>query len=319
MPRRSSSIRDVDDVVPGADEYGLRSAMSFDFLAEHDTQDVDNESSSEDALTTYLCEVRATALLTAAQEVELAKRIEAGDDEARQHFVLANLRLVVNVAKKYQHRGLPLLDLIQEGNIGLMRAVQKFDWRRGFRFSTYATWWIRQAVGRVVSERARTIRLPIIVGQTIYKARNAHEQLSRQLGREPDAEELAVALGLTVQKLDALLHAAEAPTSLDAPLGEDETASLADIVPDEYAVNPEGHIIDAEANAEASRMLTETLTRRERLVIQMRFGLNGEPVYTLEQIGAQLYLSRERVRQLEAEALQKLRAPSVVKHLHETC
>ncbi|HUZ76709.1 MAG TPA: sigma-70 family RNA polymerase sigma factor [Chloroflexota bacterium] len=287
--------------------------------ARRDADDLmtDEEGGVDDGLATYLREIRPVPLLTAEAEVDLAKRIEAGDTAAMQHFILANLRLVVNIAKKYQGRGFSLLDLIQEGNIGLMRAVQKFDWRRGFRFSTYATWWIRQAITRALAERSRTIRLPILMGQAITKIRDASERLTQSLGRDPTDEELAVELGVTVAELEEMRRNAAAPVSLETPVGEDETDVLGDLLPDENAVAPEDRAFERTLKEEASHALEETLSARERLVLQLRFGLGDGQVYPLEKIGEQLSLTRERVRQIENEALRKLRSAAATAHLKE--
>src|SRR5579885_3367369 len=212
--------------VKSEDRYGERIIEDIDFRdarLKQEVEEVEEEPGADDALATYLREIRPVPLLTAQQEIELAQRIEAGDMDAMQHFILANLRLVVNIAKKYQGRGFSLLDLIQEGNIGLMRAVQKFDWRRGFRFSTYATWWIRQAITRALAERSRTIRLPILMGQAITKVRDATERLTQRLGRDPTEEEVAAELGFTIDELNDLFRGTAAPVSLETPLGEDGT------------------------------------------------------------------------------------------------
>jgi RNA polymerase primary sigma factor len=279
-----------------------------DARLKHEIEGVEEEAGADDALATYLREIRPVPLLTAAQEIDLAKRIEDGDEDAMQHFILANLRLVVNIAKKYQGRGFSLLDLIQEGNIGLMRAVQKFDWRRGFRFSTYATWWIRQAITRALAERSRTIRLPILMGQAITKVRDASERLTQRLGRDPSEEEVADELGVTVTELDEMLRSSAAPVSLETPVGEDETDVLGDLLPDENAIAPEERAFERTLKEEANHALEETLSHRERLVLQLRFGLGDGQVYPLEKIGEQLGLTRERVRQIETRTLRRLAA-----------
>ncbi len=302
--------------------YGERIVEEVDVRDAHLKQELEEAASDEeggvdDGLATYLREIRPVSLLTADKEVELAKRIEAGDTDAMQHFILANLRLVVNIAKKYQGRGFSLLDLIQEGNIGLMRAVQKFDWRRGYRFSTYATWWIRQAITRALAERSRTIRLPILMGQAITKIRDASERLTQELGREPTDDEIAVELGVSVAELDEMRRNAAAPVSLETPVGEDETDVLGDLLPDENAEAPEDRAFEKTLKEEASHALEETLSARERLVLQLRFGLGDGQVYPLERIGDQLGLTRERVRQIENEALRKLRSAAATAHLKD--
>ncbi len=276
-----------------------------------------HESSGEDGLPAYLREIRRAPLLSAAEEVELAKRVEAGDEEAKQRFIVANLRLVVNIAKKYQGRGFSLLDLIQEGNLGLIRAVEKFDWRRGFRFSTYATWWIRQAVTRALAERSRTIRLPILVGQTLSKVRSTSDRLMQSLGREPTDDELAGELGLTADELDELVRSAASPISLETPVGEDETDQLGDLLPDESAEAPETYALNDALKQETSNLFAEVLTPRQRLVLDLRFGMDGAEIHQLESIGQQLGLTRERVRQIENEALAALRRTPASQHLKD--
>ena len=276
-----------------------------------------DEAANESALAAYLQNIRPVALLTAAEEIELAQRIEAGDEAARKHFILANLRLVVNIAKRYQGRGMSLLDLIQEGNIGLMRAVEKFDWHRGYRFSTYATWWIRQAVTRALAERSRTIRLPINVGHTMGKVRATTEQLAQRLGRDPTDEEVAAELGFTLDEFEDLLFRTAPPVSLETPVGEDESDTLEDLVPDEHAAAPEDQVLRSALTEQTSAVLAETLTNRQHLVLQLRFGLDNTTPYPLERIGEQLGVTRERVRQIEDEALRRLRGSITAFRLHE--
>ena len=268
-----------------------------------------------DPLWQYLKDIHDIKLLTAEQEVELAKRIEQGDQAAMQQFVLSNLRLVVSIAKRYTGRGLSLIDLIQEGNIGLMRAVQKFDWRRGYKFSTYATWWIRQAITRAIADKGRTIRLPVHVSEALSRLNTTQQRLTQELGRAPTDEEIARELGIDVERVRATRQAAALPSSLDQPIGEDDDAKLADLVMDQTEPGPEEAAHERLLKQEAERTLARALTERERLVLEMRFGLGGGHVYPLERIGQVLGLTRERVRQIEASALRKLREPSVSRHL----
>jgi RNA polymerase primary sigma factor len=282
---------------------------------ELDQAEAEGTPAGADPVGQYLQDIREIPLLTAEQEVELAQRIEAGDTGALQQFTLSNLRLVVSMAKRYTGRGLSLIDLIQEGNLGLMRAVQKFDWRRGFKFSTYATWWIRQAITRAIADKGRTIRLPVHVSEALTKLNAAQQRLTQELGREPTDAEIGRALGVDVARVQELRLAARVPSSIDLPLGEDEETRIADLVADPDAPGPGDAAQERLLKEEAERALEETLTERERLVLQLRFGLGDGHVYPLEKIGQQLGLTRERVRQIEREALRKLRAPETVGRL----
>jgi RNA polymerase primary sigma factor len=273
------------------------------------------EAAEVDAITAYLREIGRVPMLSHAQEIDLAKRIEAGDKEAVQQFVLANLRLVVSIAKRYVGRGLSLLDLIQEGNIGLMRAVQRYDWRRGHRFSTHATWWIRQAISRAVADKGRAIRLPVYVNTALNRVRRERQRLVQDWGREPTESELAEALGMDVDRLHELEAAPGTPISLELPVGEDEEQELGDVLADEASTSPEEAATVRTMKQEVQEVLEDVLTSRERLVLQLRFGLGNGHTYPLEQVGRQLGITRERVRQIEAGALAKLRHPKVLERL----
>ncbi|HEY7779781.1 MAG TPA: sigma-70 family RNA polymerase sigma factor [Ktedonobacterales bacterium] len=273
------------------------------------------EAAEVDAITAYLREIGRVPMLSHAQEIDLAKRIEAGDKEAVQQFVLANLRLVVSIAKRYVGRGLTLLDLIQEGNIGLMRAVQRYDWRRGHRFSTHATWWIRQAISRAVADKGRAIRLPVYVNTALNRVRRERQRLVQESGREPTEQELADALGMDVDRLHELEAAPGAPISLELPVGEDEEQELGDVLADDASTSPEEAATVRTMKQEVQEVLEDVLTSRERLVLQLRFGLGNGHTYPLEQVGRQLGITRERVRQIEAGALAKLRHPKVMERL----
>ena len=257
-----------------------------------------------DALQLFLREAGRHQLLTAAQEVELAKRIERGDPEAKERMIQSNLRLVVSIAKNYRNQGLPFLDLIQEGTLGLIRAVEKFDWRRGFKFSTYATWWIRQAVARALADKARTIRMPVHIVERLQKINRADRLLWTQLGREPSIDEIADEASLTVQQVLEVRAAARASTSLDAPVGEGDDAVLGDFVAGEELLPDEA--VELQLRSQALRRALAVLPQREREVVTMRYGLAGIEAQTLEEIGRRLGLTRERVRQIELEALRRL-------------
>ncbi|MBI3968166.1 MAG: sigma-70 family RNA polymerase sigma factor [Chloroflexi bacterium] len=256
----------------------------------------------------YLREIRQAPLLSALQEIELAKRIERGDRRAVQQLVRANLRLVVSIAKKYVGRGLSLLDLIQEGNLGLLRAVDRYEWRRGYRFSTYATWWIRQAITRAVAGKARTIRLPVHVHDALSKYMRVSRELSQQLGRPPSVEEVAEALDLTPERLNELLAAGRQPVSIDSPLGDDHEDTLADLIADKHARSPEDVAASSVLKQQVADALA-TLSPREQRLLRLRFGIDNGRERTLEEIGAELGVSRERVRQMEAEIFRKVREP----------
>ncbi|MCA9835133.1 MAG: sigma-70 family RNA polymerase sigma factor [Thermomicrobiales bacterium] len=259
-----------------------------------------------DPVRLYLREIAETPLLTHAQEIDLAKRVEDGDMLAVQQFVRANLRLVVSIAKRYVNRGLTLLDLIQEGNIGLMRAVQKYDWRKGFRFSTYATWWIRQAITRAIADQSRTIRLPVHMGDSISRYRKTLNQLAQQMGRQPTPEEVAEAMEVAPEKIHQIVQAAQRTISLETPIGNEDDTSLGDLIADEISETPYEAASESMLKRDVSAAL-DTLSPRERLVLQLRFGLGQGHQHTLAEVGEQLQISRERVRQIENEALQKLR------------
>jgi RNA polymerase primary sigma factor len=257
-----------------------------------------------DALSLFMHRAGRYPLLTAAEEVALAKRVERGDAEAKERMINSNLRLVISIAKRYQRKDLPLLDLVQEGVIGLNRAVEKFDWRRGFKFSTYATWWIRQACQRAISNQSATIRIPTHVNERRMKLARASARLETKLGRKPTREELAEEAELELVHVEEALDAVQANVSLNRPVGSEEDGELGDLFDDQAAVNPEEEAVESLRRREVRRAIAG-LPERERRIIELRFGVGGEP-QALEAIGKELGITRERVRQLEAEALQKL-------------
>jgi len=273
------------------------------------------DAGESDAVMTYLREIGRVPMITHEREIELAQRIEQGDRDAMKQFILANLRLVVSIAKRYVGRGLTLLDLIQEGNIGLIRAVQRYDWRRGHRFSTHATWWIRQAISRAVADKGRTIRLPVYVNTALNRIRRERQRLLQELGREPTEQELADATGLDPVRMVELQSAPGAPVSLELPVGEDEEQELGDVLADTESASPEEIATTQTLKDEVQRVLESVLTPRERLVLQLRFGLGNAQAHPLEQVGRELGITRERVRQIEAGALAKLRQPPVLERL----
>ncbi len=272
-----------------------------------DTVDPTMAFADMDIVTAYLHEIGDVPLLTREQEVALAQRVEAGDAQAAQEFARHNLRLVVSVAKKYLGRGMPLLDLIQEGNLGLLHAVEKYEWRRGYKFSTYAVWWIRQAIIRAIADKSRTIRLPVHRAEEISAISQVTERLTNELGHEPTTAEIAGALDMSTDALAATLAAIHTPLSLERPIGADEESTFADLVADEATTPLEEQAFAGVLKAELRQALAQTLTERERAVVRLRFGLDNSGVYPLDKIGEMLGLTRERVRQIEGEALTKLR------------
>ncbi len=292
-----------------------RTAMRRRRSEDQDENAAATDAGESDAVMTYLREIGRVPMITHDREIELAQRIEMGDRDAMKQFILANLRLVVSIAKRYVGRGLTLLDLIQEGNIGLIRAVQRYDWRRGHRFSTHATWWIRQAISRAVADKGRTIRLPVYVNTALNRIRRERQRLLQELGREPTEQELADATGLDPLRMIELQSAPGAPVSLELPVGEDEEQELGDVLADTESASPEDIATTQTLKDEVQRVLESVLTPRERLVLQLRFGLGNGQAHPLEQVGRELGITRERVRQIEAGALAKLRQPPVLERL----
>ena len=285
-------------------------------LAEEDEVDMENIDLSvpdgvsiEDPVRMYLKEIGKVPLLSADEEIELAQRMEDGDEDAKKRLAEANLRLVVSIAKRYVGRGMLFLDLIQEGNLGLIKAVEKFDYRKGYKFSTYATWWIRQAITRAIADQARTIRIPVHMVETINKLIRVSRQLLQELGREPSPEEIAEEMNMPVERVSEILKISQEPVSLETPIGEEEDSHLGDFIQDDNVPVP----ADAAAFSLLKEQLNEvlsTLTEREQKVLRLRFGLDDGRARTLEEVGKEFNVTRERIRQIEAKALRKLRHPS---------
>ena len=312
----SSELELVDDSDLGLvldDDIDLSVLEEEDLV---DPVDLAAEYNLDDPVRMYLKEIGQVKLLSAEEEVELAKRIAEGDQAAKNKLTEANLRLVVSIAKKYSGRGLHILDLIQEGNTGLIRAVDKFDWTKGNKFSTYATWWIRQAITRAIADQARTIRVPVHMVEVINKATRCNRKLVQELGREPTVEEIAAELGLPVEKIIEANRTAADTLSLDTPVGDEEDTSIGSFVPDDMTPGP----ADATSNAllaEALKEILDTLTEREADVLRMRFGMYDGRTHTLEEVGQIFGVTRERIRQIENKAIRKLRHPSRAKKIKD--
>ena len=308
---------DLDDDLDLGDDLGdLGDLAGVDDEELVDPVDLAAEYNLDDPVRMYLKEIGQVRLLSADEEIELAKRVSEGDQEAKNKLTEANLRLVVSIAKKYSGRGLHILDLIQEGNTGLIRAVDKFDWTKGNKFSTYATWWIRQAITRAIADQARTIRVPVHMVEVINKATRCNRKLVQELGREPTVEEIAAELGLPVEKIIEANRTAADTLSLDTPVGDEEDTSIGSFVEDERTPGP----ADATSNAllaEALKEILDTLTEREADVLRMRFGMYDGRTHTLEEVGQTFGVTRERIRQIENKAIRKLRHPSRAKKIKD--
>jgi RNA polymerase primary sigma factor len=313
---------EADEIALALDELGLEPAQLDEFYAALDEAQIevvpadDEEVAPEveaapeittDSLQLFLKDIGRVPLLTAAQEVELAKRIERGDHGAKQAMVEANLRLVVSIAKRYRNQGLPFLDLIQEGTIGLVRAAEKFDYRKGFKFSTYATWWIRQAVARAIADKGRTIRMPVHVVEKLNRILRAERKLRAERGREPATEEIAYELDMSVEEVEHIRRSAQTPVSLEKPVGDDDESEFGHFLADESTPLPD-ELAETALQREALRSILGALSERERRVLELRYGLDGQQPRTLDEVGRAFNVTRERIRQIEHQGLKKLRA-----------
>ena len=303
-----------DEVLPALEELQEIEEVTEEEIA--DTDALVDTSSTDDPVRMYLKEIGKVPLLTPEEEQDLARRMAEGDEEAKRRMAEANLRLVVSIAKRYVGRGMLFLDLIQEGNLGLIKAVDKFDYTKGYKFSTYATWWIRQAITRAIADQARTIRIPVHMVETINKVIRVSRQLLQELGHDPSAEEIAEEMGMPVDKVRDILKIAQEPVSLETPIGEEEDSHLGDFIPDEDASEP-SEAASFSLLREQLMTVLDTLTPREKKVLELRFGIVDGRTRTLEEVGKEFNVTRERIRQIEAKALRKLRHPSRSKKLRD--
>ena len=309
---------DAATILDDIDMPEIEELNEIEEVTEEEMSDVkvDDSYSTDDPVRMFLKEIGKVPLLTAEEEVELAIRMSQGDEEAKRRMTEANLRLVVSIAKRYVGRGMLFLDLIQEGNLGLIKAVEKFDYTKGYKFSTYATWWIRQAITRAIADQARTIRIPVHMVETINKVIRVSRQLLQELGHDPSAEEIAAEMGMPVEKVREILKIAQEPVSLETPIGEEEDSHLGDFIPDEDASEPSEAASFSLLKEQLMEVL-DTLTPREKKVLELRFGIVDGRTRTLEEVGKEFNVTRERIRQIEAKALRKLRHPSRSKKLKD--
>ena len=322
FPEAESNVAELDDLYLRLAEEGVdvfevpdEEEKPSELEKELEVLTAAEEVQITDPVRMYLKEIGRIPLLTGAEEIDLAQRAEKGDERAIEKLTQANLRLVVSIAKKYVGRGLTLLDLIQEGNIGLIRAVEKFDWRKGFKFSTYATWWIRQAITRAIADQARTIRIPVHMVETINRFIRTSRKLMQELGREPTPEEIAKEMEIEPDKVREIIKVSQEPTSLEAPVGEEKDSTLGDFIPDDE-IRPEDQASAELLKAHLSEVL-DTINDREKKVLKLRFGLEDGRQRTLEEVGKEFGVTRERIRQIEAKALRKLRHPTRSKKLKD--
>ena len=304
----------IDDVLPEVEDLAELEEVTEEEI--NNTDELADSLSTDDPVRMYLKEIGKVPLLTPEEEVALAIRMAEGDEEAKHRMTEANLRLVVSIAKRYVGRGMLFLDLIQEGNLGLIKAVEKFDHTKGYKFSTYATWWIRQAITRAIADQARTIRIPVHMVETINKTIRVSRQLLQELGHDPSAEEIAEEMGMPVEKVRDILKIAQEPVSLETPIGEEEDSHLGDFIPDEDASEPSEAASFSLLREQLEEVL-DTLAPREKKVLELRFGIVDGRTRTLEEVGKEFNVTRERIRQIEAKALRKLRHPSRSKKLRD--
>lgn len=311
----ANGIEIIDNIVPDTDSFDDLEDLSEAAIDGMGDVEDDYDSSLSDSIAIddpvkiYLKEIGRVPLLSPDEEIELAQRMQKGDSAAKKRLAEANLRLVVSIAKRYGGRGMSFLDLIQEGNLGLIKAVEKFDYTKGFKFSTYATWWIRQSITRAIADQARTIRIPVHMGETITKVKKISSQLLHQNGRDPSADEIAEALDMPVERVREIMRIAQDPVSLETPIGEEEDSHLGDFLPDENAPEPTEAASQVLLKEQLNQVLG-TLTEREEKVLRLRFGLEDGRSRTLEEVGQMFNVTRERIRQIEAKALRKLRHPN---------
>ena len=310
-----ATAKDTDEIIEMLKQEGIKIIVAKDDL---DFETLANNACVDDPVKMYIKDLGKVPLLTAEQEVELAKRILEGDEDAKNQLCNANLRLVISIAKKYTGRNMHFLDLIQEGNIGLMKAVEKFDYTKGFRFSTYATWWIKQSITRAMADQARTIRIPVHMVETINRLGRVSKKLLQDLGREPTLEELSEALDLPPAKVSEIQKIALDPISLESPIGDEEDSKISDFIEDDTTISPVESATRSMLKSQLFAVI-DTLTPREQKVIRLRYGLDDGYPKTLEQVGVEFNVTRERIRQIEAKALRKLRNPTRSKKLKDFC
>lgn len=324
--RKRKDIGSFPDYLKGGDSEMEREGFEEELWGEEEAEEMiwertslgeERETQIEDAVKAWLKEVSKIPLLTPEEEVELAKRIEQGDEDAKRKMIEANFRLVISIAKKKAGRGLPFADLVAEGHLGLIKAVEKFDWRKGFKFSTYATWWIRQAISRSITDQARLVRIPVHMVENQHKVTRAIRQLTQQLGRKPSIEEISMETGFTIEEIQRILGITPEPISLDNIAGEDDDNRVLDFVADVDTPSPEEEVTRTMQREHLEQLINNYLAAREQLVIRLRYGLDSGYQRTLEEVGKILGVTRERVRQIEAKALKKMRHPHRIKKIKE--